>query len=110
MASDSCWVSKTVTSSGSAFEGVLMLASRHAKCLTHHIVTPHTAQPGLRWKHLTEKVPCGRSEVVPELVPTVEARLLVYYRRTLVCELDPLQSRSFAGDRAWSCKTSGPQL
>lgn len=40
----------------------------------------------------------------------VEARLLVYYRRTLVCELDPLQSRSFAGDRAWSCKTSGPQL
>jgi len=33
-------------------------------------------------------------------------RILVYYRRTLVCELDPLQSRSFAGDRSWSCKTS----
>jgi hypothetical protein len=30
----------------------------------------------------------------------------VYYRGTLVCELDPLQSRSFAGDRTWSCKTS----
>jgi hypothetical protein len=33
-------------------------------------------------------------------------RILVYYRSTLVCELDPLQSRSFAGDRACSCKTS----
>ena len=31
-------------------------------------------------------------------------RVLVYYRGTLVCELDPLQSRSFPGDRAWSCK------
>jgi transposase InsO family protein len=37
-------------------------------------------------------------------------RILVYYRRTLVCELDPLQSRSFAGDRAWSCQTSGPKV
>ena len=35
-------------------------------------------------------------------------RILVYYRRTLVCELDPLQSRSFAGDRAWSCTISAP--
>jgi transposase InsO family protein len=39
----------------------------------------------------------------------VQQRILVYYRRTLVCELDPLQSRSFAGDRAWSCKTSDPK-
>jgi len=40
----------------------------------------------------------------------VEQRILVYYRRTLVCELDPLQSRSYAGDRAWSCQTSGGKV
>jgi len=40
----------------------------------------------------------------------VEQRILVYYRRTLVCELDPLQSRSFAGDRTWSCKTSSNKV
>lgn len=40
----------------------------------------------------------------------VEHRILVYYRRTLVCELDPLQSRSFAGDRTWSCKTSSNKV
>jgi hypothetical protein len=36
-------------------------------------------------------------------------RILVYYRGTLVCELDSLQSRSFAGDRTWNCKTSAPK-
>jgi transposase InsO family protein len=40
----------------------------------------------------------------------VEQRILVYYRQTLVCELDPLQSRSFAGDRAWSCNITVPKV
>ena len=40
----------------------------------------------------------------------IEKRILVLYRRTLVCELDPLQSRSFAGDRTWSCKTSSNKV
>jgi transposase InsO family protein len=40
----------------------------------------------------------------------VEQRILVYYRHTLICELDPLQSRSFAGDRVWSCNVVGPKV
>ncbi len=40
----------------------------------------------------------------------VEQRILAFYRRTLVCELDPLQSRSYSGDRAWSCQTSSGKM
>jgi transposase InsO family protein len=36
----------------------------------------------------------------------VEQRVLVFYRQTLICELDPLQSRSYSGDRTWSCQIS----
>jgi hypothetical protein len=35
-----------------------------------------------------------------------EQRVLVFYRQTLICELDPLQSRSYSGDRTWSCQIS----
>ena len=49
-----------------------------------------------RRRHYISKALAGREVGVLE----VEQRMLVYYRRTLICELDPLQPRSIpAGDR-----------
>jgi transposase InsO family protein len=48
-----------------------------------------------RRRYYISKALAGREVGVLE----VEQRLLVYYRRTLICELDPLQPRSIPADR-----------
>jgi transposase InsO family protein len=52
-----------------------------------------------RCRYYISKALAGREVGLLE----VEQRVLVYYRGTLVRELDPLQSRSLAVDRDWSC-------
>jgi transposase InsO family protein len=47
-----------------------------------------------RQRHYITKALAGREVGLLE----VEARILVYYRRTLICELDPLQSSSIMAD------------
>jgi hypothetical protein len=47
-------------------------------------------------RHYISKALAGREVGLLE----VDQRILVYYRQTLVCELDPLQPRSIAANRA----------
>jgi transposase InsO family protein len=56
-----------------------------------------------RRRHYITKALAGREVGVLE----VQQRILVYYRRTLICELDPLQPRSIPADHPQPARPAG---